>query len=221
MKNQLTQPAKSHTISMTKITKAPMTPLLSSAFVIFREGFEVWLIMVLALASTNGNLQQQKSIWISAVTAFAATILLGSATAAWLGNHANLERFEALIAIITGVILAWVAWFCHGAAQHVKHLPLHNAWLLGLAVFGIVFREGVEVVVFLTGIIIDSQDVYSAGLGILVGLAILVMVMMVSNHQIKKLPVRLVFRISRWIFCALAVYFLYNGIHEIIEYGLY
>ena len=69
--------------------KGQMTPLLSSAFVIFREGFEVWLIMVLALASTNGNLQQQKSIWISAVAAFAATLLLGSATAAWLGDHAN------------------------------------------------------------------------------------------------------------------------------------
>jgi high-affinity Fe2+/Pb2+ permease len=65
------------------------------------------------------------------------------------------------------------------------------------------------------------MDVYSAGLGILVGLAILVLIMLVSNQQIKKLPVRSVFRISRWIFGALAVYFLYNGIHEIVEYGLY
>jgi high-affinity Fe2+/Pb2+ permease len=123
--------------------------------------------------------------------------------------------------VFTGIILAWVAWFCHGAAQHVKQLPLHHAWLLGLAVFGIVFREGVEVVVFLTGIIVNTMDVYSAGLGILVGLAILVVIMLVSNHQIKKLPVRSVFKISRWIFSALAVYFLYNGIHEIVEYGLY
>ena len=107
-----------------------MTPLLSSAFVIFREGIETWLIMVLALASTSGNTKQQHSIWISAIAAFIATILLGSATAAWLGNHANLERFEAVIAIITGVILAWVAWFCHGAAQHVKIYPstAHGHW---------------------------------------------------------------------------------------------
>ena len=197
-----------------------MTPLLSSAFVIFREGFEVCLIMVLALASTNGNLQQQKSIWISAVAAFAATILLGSATAAWLGNHANLERFEALIAIITGVILAWVAWFCHGAAQHVKDLPKHSAWALGITAFFIIFREGVEVVLFLTGIYADYPNAGLIGLGILVGLVILVIAIKVANYQIKKLPVKQIFLYSRWLFTALAVYFLYSGIHELIEHGM-
>ena len=197
-----------------------MTPLLSSAFVIFREGFEVWLIMVLALASTNGNTKQQQSIWISAAAAFAATILLGSATAAWLGDHANLERFEALIAIITGVILAWVAWFCHGAAQHVKDLPKHSAWALGITAFFIIFREGVEVVLFLTGIYADYPNVGLIGLGSLVGLVILVIAVKVANYQIKKLPVKQIFLYSRWLFTALAVYFLYSGIHELMEHGI-
>ncbi len=196
-----------------------MTPLLSSAFVIFREGFEVWLIMVLALASTGGNTKQQRSIWISAVAAFIATILLGSATAAWLGDHANLERFEALIAIITGVILAWVAWFCHGAAQHVKDLPRHSAWALGITAFFIIFREGVEVVLFLTGIYADYPNMGLIGLGILVGLVILVIAVKVANYQIKKLPVKQIFLYSRWLFTILAVYFLYSGIHELMEHG--
>lgn len=197
-----------------------MTPLLSSAFVIFREGLETWLIMVLALSSTGGNVKQQRSIWISAVAAFIATILLGSATAAWLGDHANLERFEALIAIITGVILAWVAWFCHGASQHVKDLPKHSVWALGTATFAIIFREGVEVVLFLTGIYADHPNVGLIGLGILVGLVILVIAIKVANYQIKKLPVRQIFLYSRWLFTALAVYFLYSGIGELAEHGL-
>ena len=196
-----------------------MTPLLSSAFVIFREGFEVWLIMVLALASTNGNLQQQKSIWISAVAAFAATILLGSATAAWLGDHANLERFEALIAIITGVILAWVGWFCHGAAQHIKDLPKHSAWALGTSIFFIVFREGVEVVLFLTGIYANHPSMMMIGLGSLVGLVGLVIAIKAADYQMKKLPVKSIFQVSRWLFSILAVYFLYTGIHELVEHG--
>ena len=196
-----------------------MTPLLSSAFVIFREGLETWLIMVLALASTSGNLKQQRSIWISAVAAFIATILLGSATAAWLGDHTNLERFEALIAIITGVILAWVAWFCHGASQHVKDLPKHSVWALGTATFAIIFREGVEVVLFLTGIYADYPNIGLIGLGILVGLVILVIAIKAANHQIKKLPVKKIFQVSRWLFSILAVYFLYTGIHELLEHG--
>jgi high-affinity iron transporter len=196
-----------------------MTPLLSSAFVIFREGFETWLIVVLALASTGGNLKQKRSIWISVIAAFIATILLGSATAAWLGDHANLERFEALIAIITGVILAWVAWFCHGAAQHVKDLPKHSVWALGTATFAIIFREGVETVLFLTGIYADYPSVGLIGLGILVGLVILVIAIKAADYQIKKLPVRKIFFYSRWLFSILAVYFLYTGIHEILEHG--
>jgi len=197
-----------------------MTPLLSSAFVIFREGIETWLIMVLALASTGGNTKQQHSIWISAIAAFIATLVLGSVTAAWLGNHANLERFEALIAIITGVILAWVAWFCHGAAQHVKDLPKTSVWALGIATFSIVFREGVEVVLFLTGIYADYPDAALIGLGILVGLVILVIAIKAANYQINKLPVKQIFLYSRWLFTMLAVYFLYSGIHELIEHGL-
>ena len=111
---------------------------------IAREGLETYLIAILALASTGGNLKQQRVIWGAIIASFIATLGLAGITAQFLGSHANIERFEGVIGVFTGIILAWVAWFCHGAAQHVKHLPLHNAWLLGLAVFGIVFREGVE-----------------------------------------------------------------------------
>jgi high-affinity iron transporter len=196
-----------------------LSTLLASTFVVAREGFEAWLIALLAI-SASGNTRNIRAIWIAILTAFLATLALGSATVQFLGSHANIERFDGLIGVITGVLLAWVAWFCHGASQHVKELPYQNSILLGLAVFGVLFREGVEVIVFLSGIISDTQDTISVGMGILVGLVILVGVGLVSHNQIKRLPVRRVFKISRWIFSALAVYFLYTGISEIIEYGI-
>jgi FTR1 family protein len=197
-----------------------LSTLLASSFVIAREGFEAWLIAILAMASVGGNTKQIKVIWSAIICAILATILLGGATGTLLGNHANIERFEALIGVFTGIILLWVAWFCHGASQHVKTLPLHNSWLLGLAVFGILFREGVEVVIFLTGIIVHASDLMMVSLGVSVGMVILVALGMVSSHQIKKIPIKTIFKSSRWIFLALAVYFLYTGIHEIVEYGL-
>ena len=197
-----------------------MTTLLASTFVVGREGFEAWLIAMLALASSGGNIRNIRAIWIAVIASVIATLTLGSITVQFLGSHANIERFEGVIGVFTGVILAWVAWFCHGAAQHVRQLPYSSSWLLGLSVFGIMFREGVEIVVFLSGIIVDSMDGYSVGLGILVGLVILVLLAKVSYNQIQKLPVRNIFKISRWIFGALAVYFLYNGVHEIVEHGL-
>jgi high-affinity iron transporter len=197
-----------------------LTTLLASTFVVGREGFEAWLIAMLALASSGGNIRNIRAIWIAVIASVIATLTLGSITVQFLGSHANIERFEGVIGVFTGVILAWVAWFCHGASQHVKQLPYHNSILLGLAVFGILFREGIEVVVFLSGIIADTQDTVSVGMGILVGLVILVTAGLVSHNQIKKFPVRQIFKTSRWIFGALAVYFLYDGISEIIEYGL-
>ena len=196
-----------------------MTPLLSSAFVIFREGFETWLIVVLALATTSGNSAQTRAVWLSIIVGFLATLLLGASTIAWLGSGVNLERFEALIAILTGALLAWVAWFCHGAAQHVKDLPKTSVLALGTAVFFIIFREGVEVLMFLTGIYAKHPNLALIGLGILVGLVILVIAIKVADHQIKKLPVRKIFFYSRWLFSILAVYFLYTGIHELLEHG--
>jgi len=197
-----------------------METVLSSAFIIFREGFEVWLIALLALSYTS-NKTNIKIIWTAITASLIATLALGSATAQVLGSHANIERFDGLIGVFTGGLLAYVAWVCHGASQHVKELPYHNTILLGLTVFGITFREGVEIIVFLTGIISQSQEYYLVGLGCLVGLVSLVILGFVSHNQIKKLPVKYIFKISRWIFGTLAVYFLYNGISEIIEYGLY
>ena len=197
-----------------------MTTLLASTFVVGREGFEAWLIAMLALASSGGNIRNIRAIWIAVIASVIATLTLGSITVQFLGSHANIERFEGVIGVFTGVILAWVAWFCHGASQHDKQLPFHNSVLLGLAVFGILFREGIEVIVFLSGIIADTQDTLSVGMGILVGLVILVIAGLVSHNQIKKFPVKQIFKISRWIFGALAVYFLYTGISEIIEYGI-
>jgi high-affinity iron transporter len=196
-----------------------MTPLLSSAFVIFREGIETWLIVVLALATTRGNFTQTRVVWYSIIVGFLATILLGASTIAWLGSGVNLERFEALIAILTGALLAWIAWFCHGAAQHVKDLPKTSILALGTAVFFIIFREGVEVLLFLTGIYAKHSNLTLIGLGILVGLVILVITIKAADYQIKKLPVRKIFFYSRWLFSVLAVYFLYTGIHELLEHG--
>lgn len=198
-----------------------MTTLLATAFVIAREGLEAWLIAMLAISAANNNTKHIKVIIYAVIGSVIATILLGSTTAQILGNHANIERFEGVIGVITGVVLAWVAWFCHGASQHVKALPFNNSLLLGLAVFGVMFREGVEVVIFLTGIIINSTDIQMVYLGVLVGLVILVMTAHFSYNQIKNLPIKKIFKISRWIFSLLAVYFLYTGISEIIEYGIW
>ena len=195
-----------------------MSTLLATTFVITREGLEAWLIAVLAMATAGTNVKQIRTIWMAVIVAIIATLILGSATAQILGNHANIERFEAVISLFTAVVLAYVAWFCHGASQHLKQLPTHNYWLLGLAVFGIMFREGVEVVLFITGIMLKASSANMVILGILAGMVILAMTVLVSQKHIKRLPIKTIFRFSRYIFAVMAVYFAYSGITELLEY---
>lgn len=196
-----------------------MTPLLTSAFVIAREGLEAWLLAMLALTAVGNNKAQIRSIYFAVAGAILATLALGSITVQILGNHANIERFEALISLFTAVVLAYVAWFCHGASQHLKTLPTHNSLLLGLAVFAVLFREGVEVVIFLSGIIVTTMDHFSVGMGVMVGLVILVILGIFGQSQIKRIPAKVVFKYSRYVFGLLAIYFAYNGITELLEYS--
>jgi high-affinity iron transporter len=195
-----------------------MTPLLTSAFVIAREGLEAWLLAMLALTAVGKNQSQIRAIYFALAGAILATLALGSITVQILGNHANIERFEAVISLFTAVVLGYVAWFCHGASQHLKSLPTHNSLLLGVAVFAVLFREGIEVVIFLGGIIVSTTDQVSVGMGVLVGLVILVLLGMFGQKHIQRIPTRLVFKYSRYIFAVLAIYFAYNGATELLEY---
>jgi high-affinity Fe2+/Pb2+ permease len=77
----------------------------------------------------------------------------------------------------------------------------------------------VEVLLFLMGVYVKDPSLSLIGLGILVGLVFLVIAIKVADYQIKKLPVRKIFYYSRWLFSVLAVYFLYTGIHELLEHG--
>ena len=53
-------------------------------------------------------------------------------------------------------------------------------------------------------------------LGAGMGLMALSILIVWANNQIRKLPIREIFRISRLIFFALAVYFVYKGVGELI-----
>ena len=88
---------------------------------------------------------------------------------------------------------------------------------MALIVFLTVFREGAEIVAFLTALIYAGTSVMSISMGAVFGLGALLIVGMLASKQIRKIPVAKIFRASRWIFTALAVYFLYYGIHELLE----
>jgi high-affinity iron transporter len=196
-----------------------MTGIASSTFIWFREGLEAWLIIQMALLTVQST-PQRLTILFSTLAALIGAIALGYGAQSLIAS--DMHQIEGWTAIAASGLLFWTAWFCHGAAQHfqdIKQNIVSRGSLLALAVivFLTVFREGAEIVAFLTGLYVAGTTATDIGIGALIGLSALVGVGYAAAAQIKRIPVAQIFRASRWLFTALAVYFLYYGVHELLE----
>ena len=194
-----------------------MTGLTASTFIWFREGLEAYLIVQMAWLMTNDP-RQRTVLLGSTALALVSAMVLGYFALDFINN--DFAQVEAWTAIAASALLFWTAWFCHGAAQHMKDIKSNmSGSMIALAtiVFLTVFREGAEVVAFLTGLWVAGTSISDIGFGAILGIGALAIVCYLFSNRIKQIPIGKIFRASRWVFTALAIYFFYYGIHELLE----
>lgn len=194
-----------------------MTGLTASTLIWFREGLEAYLIVQMAWLMANTH-KQKVTVITSTVAALVASIVLGYFAIDFIQNE--FDSVESWTALIASALLFWTAWFCHGAAQHMKDIKKNvssSMMALALIVFLTVFREGAEVVAFLSGLWVTGASLIDIGFGAVVGIGVLSIVCYLFGTSIKKIPIGKIFQASRWIFTVLAIYFLYYGVHELLE----
>ena len=194
-----------------------MTGITAATFIWFREGLEAYLIVQMAWLMANTT-RQRLTVLASTALALVASAVLGYFAIDFIQN--DFDAVEAWTALAASALLFWTAWFCHGAAQHINDIKNNmsgSMTALALIVFLTVFREGAEVVAFLSGLWVAGTTLTDIGIGAVAGIGALAVVCYIFSNQIKRIPVGRIFRASRWIFTALAVYFLYYGIHELLE----
>ena len=138
-------------------------------------------------------------------------------------THAHEELFEGGVMIVAAGMLAYVAFFCHHAKQHVegkvdKAVATGSSFILSFTVFLAILREGFEIVLFYTALIgsgiYNTIPVFS---GAIVGTIALVGVYFGLNKITKLIPVGMFFRASSILLAVLALYFAYEGVHEFSE----
>jgi len=203
-----------------------ITPFLSSFFILLREGFEAMLIAVLVfmyLDKVKANDKRPAVFWgIIAGIIASMFVALGIKKIAGI-THAHEELFEGGVMIVAAGMLAYVAFFCHHAKQHVegkvdKAVATGSAFILSFTVFLAILREGFEIVLFYTALIgsgiYNTVPVFS---GALVGTIALVGVYFGLNKITKLIPVGTFFRASSILLAVLALYFAYEGVHEFSE----
>lgn len=203
-----------------------IAPFMGSFFIILREGFEAMLIAMLIftyLEKLNAQ-DKKKYVWQGIGYGVLASIVIAIGfTFITSLTHAHEELFEGVTMLIAAGVLAYVAFWCHTAKQHVEGaiktaITTGTAITLSLAVFFAILREGFEIVLFYAGLFASPiAETYSIWFGGVAGAVALGIVYVLMKKGIAQINVGTFFTISKWLLGALAVYFAYNGVHELLE----
>ena len=203
-----------------------IAPFMGSFFIILREGFEAMLIAMLIFTYLEKlNAQDKKRyVWQGIGYGVLASIVIAIAfTFVTSLTHAHEELFEGVTMLIAAGVLAYVAFWCHTAKQHVEGaiktaITTGTAITLSLAVFFAILREGFEIVLFYAGLFASPiAETYSIWFGGVAGAVALGVIYILMKKGIARINVGTFFTISKWLLGALAVYFAYNGVHELLE----
>ena len=189
----------------TEVHQSHGTAVFNSSIIVFREGLEAVLIFAAVTASfIGGNQARRRPVVLGAVCAFGASIVAWFAAQAILDVASplgpKLEGITGFLAIV--VLLLVLNWFVHKVywsgwigrhhRQRRKLLARSGAAAtIGLVALGFtsVFREGVEVVLFLQTLQLESGT--STVLeGVAIGLAATAVVGVAVFHLHRRLPYR-------------------------------
>jgi len=203
-----------------------ITPFLSSFFILLREGFEAMLIAILVFMYLDKVKARDKrpAVYWGILAGIIASLFIALGVKKIAGvTHAHEELFEGGVMLIAAGMLAYVAFFCHHAKQHVegkvdKAVATGSSFILSFTVFLAILREGFEIVLFYSALI--GSGIYNTvpvfG-GAIIGALTLIGVYYGLNKITKLVPVGIFFRGSSILLAVLAIYFAYEGIHEISE----
>lgn len=190
--------------------------MIAALIIVFRETIEAGLIIGIVLAATRGV--PRRGVWVAAgivgglVGAGIAAVFAGMTAAAFAGTGQ-----EVLNAGILGLAVGMLTWHGLWMAGHGRDLA-SNARTVGAAVtsgrplgalavvVGVaVLREGVEVVLFLSGIAISAgEDALSMAIGGAAGVALAGGVAALIYFGLVRIPASHLFAVTGGLISLLA-----------------
>ncbi|MBW7936762.1 MAG: FTR1 family protein [Flavobacteriales bacterium] len=201
--------------------------MLESFIILFREGFESFLVMfiVLAILQQIGATAFKKTVYMAAGAAVLVSIML-----AYFFRMIRLEFtgdneyiFEGITMILTSVLLGFmILWMIRFKVKTSKIKEdvksyVNNQRSIGifLLIFFSVLREGVETVLFFVGLKLDAGwDVIS---GSLLGLGSAFVLCYLIFAGSIRMNFNLFFNITSFILLIIAAGLMAHGIHELHE----
>jgi high-affinity iron transporter len=210
--------------------------MLPAFLITLREVIEASLIVATILGILIKLKQSKgvKTVWVATAAATGASVLL-LAAGSLLGfkmqeiySGKTEEFIEGILMITSAIFITWAVFFLHKYFAHHKVKLLQKIRTamekeeekgLFILVFTAVFREGFEVVLFLSTIYFstDPQSIFTGFLG---GAAAGLFISFLLFTATLKMPIFYAFRATSILLILFAAGLLARGIHEFAEVGL-
>lgn len=202
--------------------------MLEQLIITLREGIEAALIIAIALAYLRkvGRADLIRMVYIALLSALGVS--LGGAillTRLHLSGTGFEDRFEGWLMLVAAIFVFTMVYWMSKASKHIKQeieqSMARNTSALGifLFVFFMVLREGVETVLMLTAVSLNSTELM-AWLGSVLGLALAILFAVAFVKGSIRINLGRFFRLTTVILFVIAGQLLLTGIHELSESGV-
>src|SRR5262249_18340806 len=201
--------------------------MFQALVVTLREGVEAALIVGIALVylAKIGRPDLRRTVF-----AALAGALIGSVAGALLLSYLpiNQDKVEGWVMLLAAVLVVGMILFMMRTARtlrgdiETKVGSLAGAgsnWGLFAFIFLMVFREGVETIVILSGVTLNSTELMSF-LGTLLGVALAVVFGVMFVKGSVRIDLRKFFRVTTVILFFVAAQLVISGLHELSESGV-
>jgi len=213
---------------------ATLIDLIIPLFLAFREGLEATLVVIIILLYLKKTNQRgyNKYVYFGSIIAIFSSIAFAFIFSMVFGGFTGTleEVFEGATFIISGIfIVTLVLWVSKEGPKMRKHLEekmeqsieRQKAFSISILTFIIIIREGIELVLLLTGTAsIGSINQMTIVIGSIIGIGISVIIGLLTFYGIKSIDLSKFFKATNIILILFAAGLVTYGIHEFIEAGI-
>lgn len=202
--------------------------MLESFIITLREGVEGVLVVAIILTYLKkvGRQDQSRSVYLGVIVAIVGSVA-GALALSWL--PINPEAFEGLVLLLAAVFVGTMILWMWRHARHVRKEIEHHvdaivrrggsiSWGLLLFTFLMIFREGVETVIFL-GAVSFNTDGLRSFFGSILGLALAIAFGVFFVKGAIRVNLGRFFTVTSIVLLILAVQLIISGFHELGEAG--
>ncbi|NJE04707.1 FTR1 family protein [Thermococcus sp. M36] len=196
------------------------------AFLItFREALEAAIIVAIIIAylRRTGRAGQIKDVWIGTALSVGVSLLLGIGILRLYGGLGEKELFEGIASYLAVIVLTTMIYWMATKGRNIKEeieskvsTAIASLALIGFT-FIVVFREGLETVLFLTPFM--TQNPSGTLLGLVAGLAGALILAYLIYGLGMRIDLRKFFYFSSILLVFVAAGLAGYGTHELIEWA--